>query len=744
MRYKLLFSLILLFVLISNNTSYTQNYGGIRGFVTDSLTGEALSFTNVTLEGTKLGASTDVRGYYIIPSVPSEKVYTLKVSYIGYKVKKITVRAEKNKIVQANIKLIPGALELDEVTALGERVKKSNATDLGLQKISMKELEYIPKGVETDILRTLQFIPGVKSTSDVSARFYVRGGASDQNLVMLDGVTVYNPYHAFGMFSIVDPDMISNVQFYKGGFTSEYGGRLSSVLNMSTKDGNKNQVSASASSSFLSGKASVEGPIPDGSFILAGRKSYINSISKNFLDSKSIPFDFYDLSGKVSYMNPEILENSKFTLSAFISNDKVNNDDPKKEDYKFKNNLVSLQWFQAWEKPMFSEMSFSYSQFDGEVIPNLSDAKLRKNSVSDFSMNWDFSYLYESKDELGFGLQFKSFSSTYDFENLRKTRSKLDDFGGQFVLYGKYKYLRFDDLGIDIGARLNATSITANRSPFIEPRFSMTYRFTPAFSFKSAIGLYTQQIMTLTDENEIISLFEPWIVIPDYLSPSKAIHYVAGFDINPFDFFNMQIEGYYKDLMNLPELNQNKILSTDPDLISSKGESYGLEVLLKYHSPIVYSTLAYTLSWSYKYDENGKYYPRYDSRNSLNYLLNVSFGDGWQASAIFNISTGQPYTQTMGYYDKLYIDDLWGQNLVLGTENPYSLLAGKNLARLPVYHRLDLSLSKKLKISGFNVSLEANVINVYDRKNIFYFKRTTGERINMLPFLPTASIKIEI
>lgn len=734
----------LLFVVAQFNFVYAQNNGGIRGFVRDSLTGEALSFANVVFEGTNIGVSTDVRGYYILASVPAGRVYTLRATFMGYKISRIPVRIEKDKIIQVDVKLSPGLYELDEVTALGDKMKKSNTTDLGLQKLSVRELEYIPKGVETDILRSLQFIPGVKTTSDVTAKYFVRGGSGDQNLVMLDGVTLYNPYHAFGIFSIIDPDMLNNIQFYKGGFTSEFGGRLSSVLNMSTKDGNKNQFSSSASSSFLTGKASLEGPIPDGSFIVTGRKSYLNSISKKFLDSKDIPFDFYDFSAKVNYMNPEIFKNSKFTANVFLSSDKVENHNPLKEDYKFINNLFSFQWFQVWEKPFYSQMNFSLSQFDAEVIPNLSSAKPRKNKISDFSMAWDFSYLFEGNDEIDVGLQFKSFSSLYNYQNLRGISNSIDDFGGQFTLYGKYKFLRYENLGIDIGSRLNAACISATRASIFEPRMSLTYKFNPLISFKAAWGIYTQQIMTLVDENEVISLFEPWIIIPEYLSPSESIHYVAGFDINPFEFFNVQIEGYYKVLKNLPAFNEKKISAADKDLISTNGESYGVEAYLKYQSPGIYSSLAYSLSWSYKYDDSVKYFPRYDSRHSLNYLISVSLGAGWQASAIFNIATGLPFTQIMGFIDKVYLNDLWASDPIFDSEKPYPLMAGKNLGRLPVYHRLDLSIAKKIKVFMFNVSLEANVINVYNRKNVFYIKRDTGERINMLPLFPTATIKIEI
>jgi len=274
--------LIAFLILISLSKTEAQKLGTLRGSVTDSLSGEALPFANILLQGTNIGASADLKGNFIIPGIPSEKNYTAVVSYLSYSPKEIQVKINQNQITQLRVELAPSAIRFEAVEKIGDKYDRPNETDIGLQKLTIREIEYLPQGVETDIFRSLQFLPGVKSTGDVSARYYVRGGSSNQNLVLFNGVSVYNPFHALGLFSIIDPEIINAVEFFKGGFTAEYGGRLSSVLNLVTKDGNKNKFAANVTGSFLTTKASVEGPLPIGSFIVSGRKSTFNSILKSF------------------------------------------------------------------------------------------------------------------------------------------------------------------------------------------------------------------------------------------------------------------------------------------------------------------------------------------------------------------------------------------------------------------------------------------------------------------------------
>lgn len=733
---------ILLFLVTLTFEGYSQNYGTLRGFITDSTNGEILAYANIRIDGTRQGSSSDNHGFYIIPSVPAGK-HTVVFTFVGYLTQKIEVVISSGKTTELNCELIPVGLRTKEVVKIGE-VKRDNETDAGLLNITGRELQIIPRGVEADLMRSLRIIPGVKTSNDISARYYVRGGGSDQNLVLLDGVSIYNPYHALGIFSVIDPDIINNVQFYKGSFPVEFGGRLSSVMNIKTNDGNKNNFTGTGSASFLTTKLSAGGPLPYGSFLVNGRKSYFGKVMRNFLNNKDAPFDFYDVLMKVNIANPNWIRNSNFSFRTLLSNDNIIYGDKSLPDYKFSNNVFSVNYFQVWEKPLWSDINLSISNYSAEVIPNLSTSKTRQNKVKEFMWSNNFTFLFDSRDELGLGLQMRTFSSDFKFQNRIGNSFDLNSVGANFDIFAKYKLLRFEGIGLEGGIRFSPISYTKAASQLIFPNLILTYRFIPEIAFKAAVGIYKQEIIAYSDENEVVNIFEPYLVIPEYLSPSKAIHYSAGFDIGLSEFFNIQIESYYKTLRNIVDMNRNKLTSQDNDLVSTQGESYGVEFTSKYSDESYYFSLGYTLSWAFKGLEDVRYYPRYDSRHSVDLLASVDIGAGFKVGAIWSFNTGRPFTQSAGFYDKTYISDYWNRILLFDYTKPYTLLGGRNAARLPVYHRLDLTVSKDFIFYFMKLSLEANVMNVYDRKNIFYFDRSTGDRINMLPFLPSVSLKVQI
>lgn len=722
-----------------------QGRGGLRGVVTDSLTSEALAYANIYVKELATGASTDVRGYFLIPSIPAGRTYTIVASYIGFESKEISIAVNENRITHIDIALSQAGVQLQTVEKVGEKYKESNATDIGLQRIAIRELQALPKGVETDLFRSLQYMPGVRTTSDVSARYYVRGSASNQNLVLLEGSTVYNPFHAMGLFSAIDPEIINNVEFYKGGFSSEYGGRISSVLSVLAKEGNKNKFSGSASMSMLTGKAMVEGPLPSGSFVLSARKSYSTAVLDKFLNNRNAPIDFYDMFFKANYADLDT-SGSKFTFYGFLTNDNIAYNDPLKSDYKWDNNLFGFNWFFVGDSPLYIKLGISTSNFTGEVIPNRSKAKPQLNKVNDVTLSADFNYIFDSKDEVLVGLEIKEVKTEMYVENSRGAVSDIGATGTNISFFGKYKFLRYENFGLDIGARLLLTRLSGgggNKSPF-EPRISMTYRIIPQIAVKAAFGIYQQDLTTLTDESEVISLFEPWIIIPAYLEPSRATQYSAGIELNPFDNVTLEVEGYLKNIENLLAINQNKVFSTDPDLVAGTGESYGMEVMARYNPWIFRFSAAYTLAWAYKEVEGWLYYPRYDSRHTLNLTWETNFGSGWTASVIWNYSSGLPFTQLVGYYDKIYFDDPNDPSNLVDPARPYALLGDLNLGRLPDYHRLDFTLTKKMNLFSMDFEFNFSVLNIYDRANIFYFDRKTGERVNSLPLLPTATVKVEL
>jgi len=740
-----LFLFCLLFVLIlSFDLAYAQETGNLRGFVIDSTNSEVLPYSNVYIEEIKIGASTDANGYFLINSVPANKELTLQISYMGYSTKRISIRVIPNKIYQLTIKLKPVSLELQAFEKIGERYVGKNSTDIGMQKLTLRNLEFLPKGVEMDIFRTLQYIPGVLSTSDISSRYYVRGGSSDQNLVLLNGVTVYNPFHALGLFSVIDPEMINSVEFYKGGFTAENFGRLSSILKVTSKDGNKNSYGVKASSSYMTGKLLLEGPTPSGSFMLTGRRSYSSQILKKFLKNDNIPIDFYDLSFKINYSNPNILNNGKFLLFGFLSRDNIDYENDLKEDFSWNNSLIGVNWQQIYDAPVFSEMSVSLSNYSGEIIPNLANVKPRKNDVSDFSFKMDISYVQENKDQLDLGVHFKAVSTKLLTVNPVGVKTDYDKFGGNFAVFAKYKFLRFDNLGIDVGTRFNLTGISHNGSFFFEPRVSLSYVPIPVIALKAAWGIYQQELVTITDEDEVITLFEPWMIVPDYLTPPRSIHYVGGTDIYFTDEIKLKVETYLKKVFNLAVINKEKTLNTDPDLVSGNGQSSGVEVSLSYSTIPLSVNLSYALTYSYKEVKSLIYYPKYDTRHSGNISVEWTMPYDFTMNFVWVFASGLPFTQLVGYYDKYYINNLFEPYLNAGFFKPFLLLGDKNLGRLPYYHRLDFSITKKIRYAFVKASIDFSILNVYDRKNIFYFKRDTGDRVNMLPFLPTATLKVEL
>ncbi|MBN2570567.1 MAG: TonB-dependent receptor [Ignavibacteriales bacterium] len=735
--YRFIFFLIIL--IIFQRIGFAN--GSLRGFITDSTNGEAVVYANIYIEATQQGVATDIRGYYFLPSIPNGKQVVI-VSCVGYKTKKVIITIQENKITELNETLTPTTFQIDDLYIYGQK-SAENETNLGLEKISSREIEILPTGIESDIFRVIQTSPGVSTTGDITSKYYVRGGGSDQNVVLLNGAPIYYPYHALGTMSVVDPEIINMLEFFKGGFTSQYGGRLSSILNVVTKDGNKNKFQGGAQASFLSGKLFLQGPIPNGSFFVTGRKSYFADVLKKYLNNQDAPFDFYDITFKVNYSNPELDKDSKFILHGFASGDFVDYEDLLRENYEIRNQILGITWDKVWDSPLFSHFALSYSGFQAEVMPNLSNSKPRYNQIVDVTLKTDFAYVYDNKDEFGIGMENKYFGTKLDVVNLYGDKMDYDSWGWDLTIYSNYKFLRWEKIGFDVGVRAKLLAISKKRPFLLEPRINITYHPTPLISLKASVGRYSQEILTLTDENELISIFEPWIIIPDYLEAPEATQFNVGLEMYLTEKLTFEIEGYYKLIDNLIDVNKNKFSSKDNDYINVNGHSYGAEVLIKFEPSNYFIKASYSLGWAYKINDDMEYFPRYDVRHSANLLFGVNFGDGWQGNLMWTLNTGMPFTPIAGFYDRLNFSTL-PPSMYSTSFAPVIFWGDKNSARLPVYHRLDFSASKDFKLFLADVTIGISIINVYDKKNIFYFDRDTGDEVYMLPFFPSAFIKVAL
>jgi hypothetical protein len=722
--------------------AFAGGEGSVRGFVSDSTNGEPLVFATVALKGLGRGTSTDIKGYFYIPGVPPGD-YMLGVSLVGYRHASIPVKVAEGEITHVAIRLQPGKIELEGLTVVHDRGVRPTDREVGLHQISAREINVTPINTEADMFRVVQATPGVTTTGDVTARYYVRGGAGDQNLLLVDGVTIYSPFHALGVLSVVDPEIISGIEFHKGGFGPELGGRLSSILNVQTRDGNKMRFGGAAQASLLTGKCSIEGPIPHGSFLVAGRKSIFPKSLERFLTSADAPFDFYDCSFKATYSNPDFDENGTLSLHGFLSADRVKNDDPFREDYAVKNIAGGLDWSKVWHSPLRSSVRLAYSGFDAEVLPKESGAVPRSNTVRDVTLSIDAAYMYSNRDELQFGIEAKSLSTKYVMENLLRVQRAYDVSAWDVVAYVNYHFLRWELFGLDIGIRMHPMQLSLYGPQLFEPRFRASYSLTPTLIVHAAAGWYSQEVTTLMNEADVIAVFEPWVIVPEYLRSPEAAHFVAGIQYDLTPEISLDLDAYIKPMQNLIETNERKFTAGAYDFTNVTGKAEGFESSLRYTTEAVLLQAAYTLSWTHLDIGGVRYTPRYDVRHVLNLTAAVELGDGWQASAFWSLHSGFPFTPISGFYDRVLLSTTNPTNILRGAE-AVTAWGERNSQRLPAYHRLDVSCAKRFAWDPVRMSVGVSVVNVYDRKNIFYLDRTTGENIYMLRFAPSFVVKVEL
>ncbi len=717
--------------------------GGVKGFVTDSTTGERLSLVNITVMGKGIGAASDHNGFYFIGSIP-EGLVTLRATIIGYRTVEREARIATGRIQNLNFALAPTPVQMEGVEQVAERRVRYD-TEISTQPIGAKEIEIVPTIVEKDLFRTISILPGVVATSDVSSQFYVRGGGGDQNLIILDGMTIYNPFHALGIFSIFDADAVKEAEVLKGGFPAQWGNRLSSVINIRTREGNKNRFSGKLNTSLVSGKLLLEGPTPwDGSWMIAGRKSFLDDMLQKFVRTQT-PFDFHDLIARINHSTGE---NGRVSFHTLISGDIIRPESRFEPEYLWNNRAYGLSWFQVLENRYLLETSFSFSNFKGELRPREnSEITPRMSEIDDAYFNGAVTYFQESGDQYGAGFMFRFPSYHYSFTNAANFVRDVFEKNSETGIWFKYKFKQFRPFAFELGVRSDLFSIlSVNSSDAFEPRASMSWDLNHAYSLKLSYSRVHQRMITITNEDDVVSLFETWIPIPDDSPSQQADHFILSVDGNPgfLPGLSFNLQGYLKSMKNLLEYNRDKVDARDPDFVRASGRSWGLEIFIEQKHPVFYGWAAYSLGYTSRTVGAFTYSPRYDRRHNLNLLAGVKLGAGWDASLRWELGSGLPFTRIMGFYDRLLFRGIFeGSGYSTEPGQPYTILGEKNRGRLPTYHRLDFNVSKTFELGAFRIIAEGSVINLYDRRNMFYYNQTTGQRIDMLPFLPTLNLKIE-
>ena len=769
-------SVFLFFFFFCFSMLYGQT-GTIRGFVYEKETGEPVMFTNVVLKGTSFGAATDVNGYYAISKVtPGD--YVLYVSSLGFETVSINVSVKSNEIINKKIILSAAAVNLDAVDISGEKQEYKIEVRTSVIKATPKEIKQVPTvGGEADIAQYLQVLPGVVFTGSQGGQLYIRGGSPIQNKVLLDGMVVYNPFHSIGLFSVFDTDIIKNADIYTGGFGAEYGGRISSIMDIKTKDGNKKRITGRVATNTFGSKAIIEGPIgkssEDGSgtsFVFTAKNSYLEQSSKlfyNYIDTAGLPYNFADFYGKTSFNSNN---GSKLNVFGFNFNDKVSYksvSDLNWKSYGGGSNFVVI----PGSSPVLIEGNFAYSKYDIQMTEKV--GQTRNSAINGFNMGFNFTY-FLGDNELKYGIETEGFMTDFYFRNAVNQLIQQKQNTTQLGAYMKYKYVK-GKLIIEPSFRAQYYASLPEFSP--EPRLAAKLNLSDRVRLKLSGGLYSQNFLSANSDRDVVSLFSGFLSGPDDLQRKftdqqgnvyevssrlqKANHAIAGVEWDITKNLNLNVEVYNKNFTQLANLNRNKLYednadnSDKPDLIKKdfiieSGQAYGIDFALKYEYKKFYFWGTYSLAKVDRWDGTISYYPIFDRRHNANLMTSYVFGKGldWEFNARWNYGSGFPFTPNQGFFQPVDFSST-GVNTNYATSNvpvtgsPGLQFGNYNSSRLSSFHRLDITLKRRFELSSHS-TLETvlSITNAYDRQNIFYINRYTNQRVNQLPFMPSAGMSL--
>jgi hypothetical protein len=766
-------------IFISIGVFGQQPTATIRGFVYLKDSGEPVLFTNVVLKGTTTGNATDVNGYFSITKIKPGTYTLLIASILGYDSLQETITVKAGDIITKKLYLIKSAVKLKVAEVFADQEDKQTKVGISVNKIDPILIKKLPSvGGEPDLAQYLQVLPGVIFTGDQGGQLYIRGGSPVQNKVLLDGMIVYNPFHSIGLFSVFDADIIRNADVYSAGFSAEYGGRISSIMDITTRDGNKRRLAGKISASPFGSKVLVEGPLKKyvegakttSSFILSAKTSYLPTTSKilyAYVDKNGLPFSFNDYYGKVS-INAN--NGSKLNLFGFNFNDKVSYksvQDMNWSSYGGGGNFLLV----PQNSPILVSGNFAYSQYGIILKPEGETPK--SSSIRGFNMGINFAY-FMGKNELNYGIDVDGFNTNFDFSNSLNRHITQADNTTEIGGYVKYRWIsKHKKLVLEPSFRFQYYASLANSSP--EPRMDLKWNITPRIRFKAAAGMYSQNLIAANSEKDVVNLFYGFLSGPDNLPSSyldrngntisttsklqKANHYVAGFEFDLAKHLDLNVEAYRKDFTQLTNLNTDKVYDTDPDFIIETGIAQGVDVVLKYDYKRFYIWLVYSLGYVTHYDgtpldDNGNtlngepksvtsYRPNYDRRHNINIVGSYTFGKNlnWEFDVRWNIGSGFPFQPTGGFYENQTFSGGINTNYTSSNGSLAYFFDNTQAKELPWYHRLDVNIKRTfLFLENTKLEVSVGATNVYDRENIFYFDRVLFQRVNQLPILPSASL----
>ena len=717
-------ALVLLYQL---NFSFSQNNSSVYGFVTDSSNGEALIGANVFIKDLALGMATDINGYYVLQEIPMGS-YEISVSYVGYKILIQKIDISDGQSVKLDLVLREEVVSFSEVEVTAEKIKRKNNIQPSTVNLSPRMLRSAPALAEPDLFRTIQALPGVLTTSGFSTGLVIRGGNTDQNLILLDGVTVYNPSHLGGIFSNFIVDGVKEAELIKGAYNAEYGGRLSAVLNIISREGNQKKFEGKANLSLLSAQATLEGPFYKGAWVFSGRRTYFDKI---FQDVPSIPpYYFYDVQ---SHVYSDLSQKDRISLSFYNGVDDLVFDTFGLSG-RWGNRTLSAQYRRVFSEKLIGNFLLANSLFFTEFGLGGSNGLNSDNQIDDATLAANFSWFKSSSSTVRFGAQLKNLGFLYTNSFNDSLQFEINTKPKEFASYAKLKYSPSKKVILEPGFRLNFYSVYSD-SLFPDLRFGMKYLLTEDRYINFSVGNYHQFIATFQDDYNP-TILDQWIAVDRTIAPAKSSQIVLGYEEYVSDLYKLQVEGYYKDIKNLFTFEESRATTDEAfsdtalsELVTpSNGYAYGLELFAQKMSGRLSGWLAYTFSVSRKsmnsifYDKNEEYYNSWDRTHSFSALGNYQISQKWGMNWKLSLQSGQAYTPIIGYYNQI---------LPESPDEVYRTIPGKrNSARYSPYSRLDLGFVYQTKFFGSKMDIYIQVINVFNRKNIFRKSYNVGNIYN--------------
>lgn len=741
--------ILLLFTLCLADPAESQ---ALRGFVTDRNTGEPLQGVNVAVYGideTLYGAATDIDGFYLVPRLSVGK-YTIRTTFLGYVTHVDSLEMYLGQIRQLDIQLQEDELQLQQLVIEDAPEGSMTVLAAGMERISPAAIERIPApDITADLSSYLTTLPGVILVGDQGGQFYVRGGEPTQNLVLLDGMLIYQPFHILSYYTAFPSEILRSVDLYAGGFGPQYGGRISSVIDARSRNGNNQRIAATASASpFLVG-TQIEGPLVRSgrfSMITSARHSVVERIASNLI-STSIPLNFYDLFGKI-HGRPN--ENGRLSITGIRTYDRGRVGGTSgvgaPDLVRWRNDAVGGRYlFLPGSLPILAEFMGSWSNHVMEL--GTEQDPLRTSSTGRINMEANITH-YSRRGDLHWGLFARSLTLKSELGGLYQDLELQTEYVTEAGLYAAPEFKISSHTSVSPGLRIH--HFPSKSKLLLEPRLRAKTIWKDTEVTFSA-GVYHQELVGISDRRDAASVFTAWTAAPTGPIP-RATHILIGFRRIFSDGITLVADMYAKYMENLyiAEWTARPRLSTR--LQPADGRVFGVDLRAEYQRNSYYLSLNYGLA-SVEYEAQQselvhwfqettyKFRPAHDRRHQLN-LLGATTLHGFDVSFRWQYGSGRPFNRAYGFDGFLLMDgsvDVFadpGERRVV-YERPFNGI-------LPAYHRLDISINREFQVGLSRLILQVSLLNIYDRANIFYLDVFTLERSDQLPFIPSLGFKVNL